>query len=589
MKIVIKLFLELFSRFPWHFIFLIIAVLFQAVTNALVVMAVAPITDFLLERTGDNATYITNYFESTISSFGYQFNFLFVCLYFGFVTLINGLLGVVVLYFLLRIKYDVLTHMLSDTMSQFFKSSFSFFSQGDMGTLLNSFQQELTKVGEAFGHIARIFANAIQGLIFLLVPLSLSPKFTLLFLVSAALVSAPLWLLGRFTYSLGKKNTDTANDYTGVLHELLTGAKLILSHGLQKNSINTYRQSFKRHVKVSIPFQTLRMGLALLFVPLGTIAALFVLYIAYNQGMPFGEVAMVLFAFTRLLPIIGSLIEGKATVQGFVPAYEQIQNLKEQASNLEEIQGDKIFDVLNKSIVLKNIKFGYPEKELAIDGINLEIIKGKLTAIVGKSGSGKTSTIDLILGLFQPSEGEIFLDGIHLNEFDLNSFRAKIGYVSQDPQLFNATLKENLLWSAPEATDKEIWAACSLANSDSFIKEFPKKLDTVMGDRGVRLSGGQRQRIALARALIRKPQILFLDEATSSLDSESENLIQESINKLSQEITVVVIAHRLSTISNSDYVYVLETGKVVEEGSYEKLSKNSESSLYSLIQEQVKS
>ena len=239
--------------------------------------------------------------------------------------------------------------------------------------------------------------------------------------------------------------------------------------------------------------------------------------------------------------------------------------------------------------MLKNIKFGYPEKELAINGINLNIIKGKLTAIVGKSGSGKTSTIDLILGLFQPSEGEILLDGINLNKFNLNSFRAKIGYVSQDPQLFNVTLKENLLWSAPEVTDKEIWEACTLANSDSFIKEFPKKLDTMMGDRGIRLSGGQRQRIALARALVRKPQILFLDEATSSLDSESENLIKESINKLSQEITVVVIAHRLSTISNSDYVYVLETGKVVEEGSYEELSKNSDSSLYSLIKEQGKS
>ena len=586
MKIVIKLFLELFSRFPWHFIILVTAVLFQAITNAIVVVAVAPITDFLLERTGEQATSITSYFNSIISSFGYQFNLLFVSVFFAVMTLINGIFGVLVLYILLKIKYDVLTHLLTDTMTQFFRSSYSFFSQGEMGTLLNSFQQELTKVGDTFGQIAKIFASSIQGLIFLLVPLSLSPKFTLLFIAVTALFSAPLWLMGRLSYNLGKKNTDTANYYTGLLHELLTGAKLILSYGVQKNSIDLYRESYKKHAKVSVLFQTLRTGLSLLFVPLGTISALFVIYIAFNQGMPFGEVAMVLFAFTRLLPIIGSLLEGKASIQSFVPAYEQVQNLKTEASSLEDIQGSKIFHRFNESIVFKDVKFGYPDKENVLNGINLRIDKGKLTALVGKSGSGKTTAVDLMLGLYNPKSGSILIDGTKLNDYELNSYRKKIGYVPQDPQLFNSSLRENLLWSQPEASEDEIWKACKLANADTFIKEFPDKLEALMGDRGVRLSGGQRQRIALARAIIRKPEILFLDEATSALDSESENLIQESVNQLSGQISIVIIAHRFSTITNSDYVYVLESGKVAEEGTYLDLTSDTQGILYSMLQKQ---
>ena len=587
MKVIIRLFSELFQRFPVHFIILVISVFFQAATNSLVVVAVAPITDFLLQRTGDQATYITSYFELIITSAGYKFDLLFVSIFFAFMTLVNGILGIIVLFFLLKIKYDVLTHLLTETISEFFKSSFSFFSQGNMGTLLNSFQQEITKVGDSFGEMAKLLANVLQGSIFLLIPLALSPRSTILFICITALISSPLWLMGRISYNLGKRNTDTANIFTGILHELLTGAKLILSYGLQKSSVSRYGESFKNHADVSVKFQTLRTGLSLLFVPLGTISALVVIYIAFKQGTPLAEVAMVLFAFTRLLPIIGSLIESKASVQGFLPAYEQVQELKKEAANLQEPQGEKIFKTFKESIEFKEVKFSYPENELALNGVSLKITKGKLISLVGKSGSGKTTLVDLMLGLYKPKSGELLVDGERLSKYNVNSYRNRIGYVPQDPQLFNATLKENMLWSAPNATNKEIWEACSLSNAESFIKELPKKLETVVGDRGIRLSGGQRQRIALARAILRKPELLFLDEATSALDSESENLIQESINQLSQNITIVVIAHRLSTISNSDHVYVLESGKVIEKGNYKDLSSDTESALYNMIKLQT--
>ena len=585
MKQIIQLFLELFSRFPFYFFILVFGVFLQASTSAVVVVAIAPITDFLLERTGQEASSITQYFETLALSFGYDFNLLFVSFLFGTFTLVNGALAIVVIYLLFKIRYEVLTYLLTDTMSHFFRASYSFFSQGEMGTLLNSFQQEMSKVGEAFGRIAKVFADLMQGLIFLIVPLTLSPEFTLLFLATTSLLSLPLWLMGGMATRLGKKNTETANDYTGVLHDLLSGAKLILSYGVQKSSIRGYEDSFKKHAKVSVPFQTLRTGIGLFFVPVGTISALLVIYIAFNQGMPFGEVAMVLFAFTRLLPIAGSLIESKTTIQGFVPAYAQIQSLLKDASKVEEVQGENKFSEFKESIKFQKIKFEYPEKKKALNGIDLTIKKGNLTALIGKSGSGKTTAVDLMLGLYKPKSGNIIIDGIQLQKYDMNSYRSRIGYVPQDPLLFNSTLKENLLWSEPKASDEEIWEACRIANAEAFINDLPEKLQSVMGERGVRLSGGQRQRIALARAIIRKPEILFLDEATSSLDSESEKLIQESVKKLSESITVVVIAHRLSTIINADYVYVLESGRVKEEGSFEQLSSDKNTILFSMLQQ----
>ena len=238
---------------------------------------------------------------------------------------------------------------------------------------------------------------------------------------------------------------------------------------------------------------------------------------------------------------------------------------------------------LKKKLQFNDVNFSYPGRKPALDSVSLEVKKGMMTALVGQSGAGKTTTVDLMLGLYQQSSGQILLDGKELAEYDINSYRQRIGYVPQDPQLFNTTVRENLLWSDPEASKQDIWHACSLANAEQFVRELPDQLETVLGDRGVRLSGGQRQRLALARAIIRKPDLLILDEATSSLDTESEKFIQQSIDRLAGELTIVVIAHRLSTIRNADYVYVLDNGKIAEEGSYQELMEKGDSCLSKMV------
>jgi ABC-type multidrug transport system fused ATPase/permease subunit len=206
-----------------------------------------------------------------------------------------------------------------------------------------------------------------------------------------------------------------------------------------------------------------------------------------------------------------------------------------------------------------------------LNNINATIPKGKMIAFVGESGAGKSTLIDTLIGFNKLKSGHIKIDGISLQDFDVNTYRKKIGYVSQESILFNMSIMDNLIWAKDDANEEDIKNACKLANANEFIENFYEGYQTVVGDRGVRLSGGQLQRIALARAMIRKPDLLILDEATSALDTKSERIIQKAIEKIANETTIVVVAHRLSTIANADYVYVLENGGVKEKGSYEDL------------------
>jgi ATP-binding cassette subfamily B protein len=490
-------------------------------------------------------------------------------------------------YNVFRIRFDVMVHLLTDTMGLFFRTQFLFFSQGSMGKLMNSFQQEVNKVGDTFGQIAQLMANTLQVFIFLAVPFALNSKLTMLFLVTAVIFSAPLWFLHSFTYKIGKESTDTANYMTTVLHEALSAAKLILGYGRQESAVQKYKDSIVKHSQIGVKLLTIKQGVPLLFYPVGVTAALVSLYVAYLDGIAFSDMAMVLFSLTRVVPIIGLLLQGKTSIEAFIPAYEQLERLRQDAVALEEPRGGTVFRSLRDRLRFTNVSFSYPGRKPALKSVTLEVRKGQMTALLGDSGAGKTTVVDLMLGLYKQSAGNILLDGKELAEYDRNSYRQKVGYVPQEPQLFNTTVRENMLWSTPEASENDIWLACHMANAEEFVRELPDGLETILGDRGVRLSGGQRQRLALARAIIRKPDLIILDEATSSLDTESEKLIQKSIENLPGEITIVIIAHRLSTILNADYVYILEKGKIIEEGTYSQLSIKEEGYFAGIVKSQI--
>jgi subfamily B ATP-binding cassette protein MsbA len=218
-----------------------------------------------------------------------------------------------------------------------------------------------------------------------------------------------------------------------------------------------------------------------------------------------------------------------------------------------------------------SVDFGYDPSEPVLHNITLTIKRGQMTALIGASGAGKTTLVDLIPRFYDPTQGKILIDGVDLREFEINLLRRKLAVVSQDTFIFNTSVRNNIAYAIEGADEAAIYEAARLANALEFILEMPQGFDTELGDRGIRLSGGQRQRIAIARALLRNPDILILDEATSALDSVSERLIQESLEKLAVGRTVIAIAHRLSTIIRADKVVVLEQGRVVEQGGYQEL------------------
>ena len=400
---------------------------------------------------------------------------------------------------------------------------------------MNTFNREMVVIGDAMGTITRQFTGLIQLIVYLSVPLWLNFSLTLIVIGMVVLLAIPFLVLHKLSYRLGKANTDTANDLMGVLAESLTSARLVLGFARQTQTLNKYYKSFDRHANVAILSQAMTWMIHFMFLPVAIGAAMVGIGLSIEKQNNLAEIAAVLWSLLRAMPKISELLKNNIALSNFLPSYEQLKNLRAKAADAKEIQGEKEFKILDESISLREVDFSYPSISGTLQKVCLEVKKNQMTALVGPSGSGKSTISDLLLGLQEPDKGEVLLNGLPLNEWHQNSFREKVGYIPQDPQLFNCSIRENLLWSFEKASEKELWEVCRLSNAEEFIKKLPQGLDTVVGDRGVRLSGGQRQRIALARALIRKPEFLILAPRkvgrSSSFDQAMSQLAKKDLHQ----------------------------------------------------------
>jgi ABC-type multidrug transport system fused ATPase/permease subunit len=290
-----------------------------------------------------------------------------------------------------------------------------------------------------------------------------------------------------------------------------------------------------------------------------------------------GSVVLVfLFVLMRLVPSVTAVRQNYHSYKIHKPSLDVVDDLIILASNVsEDMRGIIKFNKLQDSIDFKNVGFRYSDSNHdTLKSISLKIKKNSTVGIVGLSGSGKTTLLDLLVGLYQPTKGAIEVDGVELNRYEITSWRKSIGYVTQDVLLFDESLRDNILLREKNASVENINAAIETAFLKNVISNLDEGLNTNIGEKGHRLSGGERQRIALARALLGGPSIVILDEATSSLDAESENTIRERIDAISHNYTIIVVTHKLSTVRNADYIYVMEEGEIVEHGNYTDLLKN---------------
>lgn len=393
-----------------------------------------------------------------------------------------------------------------------------------------------------------------------------------------AFIPIPVIIFGsfRFTKTIASRYTRIRN----AIETLNANLSNSISGILTVKSFNREEKEFARIISSSTEvksanYHAIRLSAA--FIPIIRIAILFGFtatlliggFMALDGEINVAMYSVLLFITQRLLWPLTELGDTFDLYQRAMASFKRINALKNTRPEIKD--GSVESNGIDKSINFQNVNFSYVENFPVLNDISLNIKKGSTTAIVGSTGSGKSTLIKLLLRLYDVDSGHILFDDIDIKDLEIHTLRKNIGLVSQDIFLFEGTVFENIAYGNLEASETEIWEAAKLSESDEFINLLPNKKDTVVGERGQKLSGGQRQRISIARAILKNPEILILDEATSAVDNETEAAIQRSLDTLKEGRTVVAIAHRLSTIRNADIIYVLEKGRIVESGTHEEL------------------
>lgn len=370
----------------------------------------------------------------------------------------------------------------------------------------------------------------------------------------------------------------TEKNISSHLIENIGGIKSVKSFNAESGVIKRVAAWFEDIKNMNLKVLFLRSAFSFFIQPFGLIF-IFALFAYYYKQPDFNlpSFIVIIYLIQKIFTYLDTTQSSFHSINEYIPFLKNTMVFKELLENNKENWSGKEKFNFRKELDLKNIFFSYKPNEPVLSDFNMRIKKGETIGLIGPSGAGKTSIADLLLRFFEPERGEISADGMSISKIDLRDWRGKIGYVSQDTFLINDSIRNNIKFYDEGITDEKMIEAAKLANIHDFILKQKDGFDAVVGERGVMLSGGQRQRIALARALARNPEFLILDEATSALDSESEILIQNSINNLKRKITILIIAHRLSTILDADRILVLNKGKIIEEGAPADLLENKES------------
>lgn len=506
-----------------------------------------------------------------------QFTINQVAIYFGAILLAQGIFSFFRVYFFAIVSEKTAADLRKILFDKFVKAPITFFENNRVGDLMSRLTSDVSAIQNVLSiTLAEFFRQIATLVIGIGMLIYISWKLTLFMLATFPIIVIAALVFGRYIRVLSRKVQDRLAEANTIVEESLQSISIVKAFTNERLESKRFGKSIDETVRLALKAANLRGGFISFFI-IGLFGGI-VLVIWYGGNLVIGQEILIsqLITFLTLTIFIGGSLSGLgdlyAQLQRTVGASERILEILDEKDEVN-LENSIETNPVKGNISFKNVNFRYPSRTdiEVLKGLNIDIDSGKKIALVGPSGSGKSTIVQLLMKFYTLADGKITIDGQDIAGQDVSYLRQNIAIVPQEVILFGGTIFENIAYGKPGATRQEVEDAALRANAAEFIEKFPEKLETMVGERGVKLSGGQRQRIAIARAILKDPKILILDEATSALDSESERLVQDALNELMKGRTTIIIAHRLATIRNVDQIYVIKDGEIAESGSHEDL------------------
>lgn len=521
--------------------------------------------------------YSNYYIQTLVADYGSLKVLAWLCIVTAFMFFLRNVFRYLGSFLLINYRVGVTKDLRGEMYRKVLSLPVSFFTDSRKGDVMSRMSNDVGDVeGNILGSLVELI-NAPFMLISTLITLFwLSPEMTLFSLLVLPVMGTLIALIGK---SL-KKDSHEAQHEMGtifsIVDETLKSSKVIKIFSAEKIMNTRFMGSMQKWINSSIRLGRKKELASPMSEFLGSVTFLIIAWyggkqIIVDQSISPADFLVFLGIFFQILPPVKTLSSSISNVQKGEASLKRVLEILEADVKIEEIAEPVSISTLNNHIEFKNIGFYYDKSNLILKNFNLTIPKGKTVALVGQSGSGKTTIANLLARFYDVSEGQILIDDTDIKHLKLKDYRKLLGMVTQESVLFNDTVYNNILMGKPEATRDEVIAAAKIANADIFISQLPNGYETNIGDDGGKLSGGQKQRVSIARAVLKNPPIMILDEATSALDTESEKFVQDALEKMMENRTSLVIAHRLSTIQKADWIVVMEKGDIVEQGSHQEL------------------
>jgi len=504
-----------------------------------------------------------------------------VCFVILVIMFLKGVFGYLHTYLMSVVEQGVIRDLRNALFTHLQNLSLAFFHRKQIGHLISRVTNDVSLVR---GAVTAALLNMVRDSLVLIVCLFwvfwVSWR---LALVSLVVLPPSMFFIVWLSKRLQKASAatqETMADVTTVLQETMAGIRVVKAFGMEKFETDKFKKHTQEYFSRFVKLRRTGAMARPLSEYFGVIASSAVLWYGGREILEQGSLTsdrffVFLVAMLSMMAPIKNLSSANNALQEGLAAAKRIFRLLDTEPDVKDREQARVISSFSDAIVFDHVSFEYESARGVLVDVNLEVKAGEILAIVGPSGAGKSTLVDLIPRFYDPTSGRILIDGIDLRDLKVNSLRRLMGIVTQETILFNDTVRNNIAYGLEGIPDSQVIASAEAANAHEFICSLPQGYDTVIGDRGTRLSGGERQRIALARAILKNPPILILDEATSALDSTSERLVQEAIERLMRGRTAFVVAHRLSTIQRADRIIVIENGRIVEEGTHEKLLRGS--------------